>query len=67
MKKNMGTVDRTIRVLAAIIISILLLTGTLGGTLGIVLGVVAVAFFATSALGFCPLYAPLHVTTMKKQ
>jgi hypothetical protein len=66
MKKNMGTVDRSIRVLAAIVIGIFLLTGQISGTLGIVLGIVGVVFLLTSAISFCPLYTPFKISTRKQ-
>jgi hypothetical protein len=66
MKKNMGTADRAIRVLAAVVIGILLITGQLSGTLATVLGILAVVFLLTSALSFCPLYIPFNISTLKK-
>lgn len=66
MKKNMGTVDRTIRFIAAIAIGVLLLTGTISGTLGTVLGVFAVVFLLTSTISFCPLYMPFKISTRKE-
>ncbi len=66
MKKNMGTADRIIRTVAAVVIGVLLLAGTLSGTLAIVLGVLAIVFLLTSAVGWCPLYAPFKISTMKK-
>jgi len=66
MKKNMGTADRIIRTVAAIVIGVLLLTGTLSGTLATVLGILAIVFLLTSAVGWCPLYVPFKISTMKK-
>ena len=66
MKKNMGIADRIIRTVAAVVIGVLLLAGTLSGTLAIVLGILAIVFLLTSAVGWCPLYAPLGISTMKK-
>ncbi len=66
MQKNMGTTDRIVRVVAALILGFLLLNGTLSGTLGVVLGILAVILLATSAIGFCPLYFPLKLSTTKK-
>ncbi len=66
MNKNMGTTDRTIRTIAAVLIAILLVTGTISGVWGTILGIVAVAFLVTSALGFCPLYVPLKLSTKKQ-
>jgi len=67
MKKNMGTIDRVIRSLIAIVIAILFFTHTISGTLGIVLLVVAAILLVTSIIGFCPLYALLGLSTDKKK
>jgi len=66
MKKNMGTADRVIRVLIAVVIGILLYTGELSGTLGTILGIFAVVFLLTSAFSFCPAYLPFNISTLKK-
>lgn len=63
MKKNMGTTDRVIRVIIAVIVAILYYTGTISGTLGIVLLVLAAIFVLTSLISFCPLYAPFGINT----
>lgn len=67
MKKNMGQVDRTIRVLAALAVGVLYWRGTLSGTVAIVLGVLAVVFVLTSFVSFCPLYVPLGLSTVGKK
>ncbi len=66
MKKNMGGMDRLIRIVIAIIAAILYFTGTVPGTLGIILLVVAGVFLLTSFLNFCPLYTVLGINTKKK-
>jgi uncharacterized membrane protein YkgB len=66
MKKNMGTVDRTIRTLAVLAIALLYFTGHIGGTLAIVLGIVAVAFLVTSLVAWCPAYLPFGLSTLRK-
>lgn len=66
MKKNMGTIDRVIRILLAIAVAVLYLTGNITGIAAIILGVVAVVFILTSVIGFCPLYVPLKISTIKK-
>lgn len=66
MTLNMGTVDRIIRLVIVAIIVILYLMGKLSGAIAIVLGIVAVAFFATSLIGWCPTYALLGISTKKK-
>lgn len=66
MIKNMGGADRTIRTIAAVVFLILLLTGTISGLWGTILGILAIVFLATSAIGFCPLYAPFKISTKKQ-
>ncbi len=67
MIKNMGSADRLIRILVALVIGILLLTGTLTGILAIILGAFAVIFLLTSFVSFCPLYYPFKISTLKKK
>lgn len=66
MGKNMGTIDRVIRTIVALVIGYLWLTGAISGTLGVVLAVLAVVFLLTSAISFCPLYRPLGLSTCGK-
>ncbi|WP_445263760.1 YgaP family membrane protein [Rhodohalobacter sp. 8-1] len=65
MKKNMGTADRSIRTILAIVFAVLYATNVISGTLGIVLLVLAGVFLATSFISFCPLYAPFGLRTCK--
>lgn len=67
MKQNMGTADRIIRFILAVLIAILYLTGQIAGTTAIVLGVVSIAFLLTGIVGFCPAYHPLKISTKKNQ
>ena len=67
MKKNMGTVDRVIRVLVAVIILVLYFTHVISGTLAVILLILAGIFIVTSLLGICPLYIPLGISTRKKE
>ncbi len=66
MKKNMGTVDRVVRVLAAVAVLALYLTHVISGPLAIALGVIAAVFVVTSFVGVCPLYIPLKLSTAPK-
>jgi len=66
MVKNMGATDRIVRVVIAAIIAILYFTNVISGALAIILGIVALIFLGTSAVGFCPLYAPFKFSTRKK-
>ncbi len=63
MKKNMGSTDRIIRILIAVVIAVLYYTGTLSGTVGLVLLILAGVFVLTSLVSFCPLYAPFGINT----
>ena len=65
MKKNMGIVDRIIRVLTAVVIGFLYFNGTISGTTAIVLLVISVIFLATSLISRCPLYIPFGIKTHK--
>jgi hypothetical protein len=67
MKKNMGTIDRIIRVILAIVVAVLYFTGQITGVAAIILGAVALIFVVTSAIGICPLYIPLKLSTVKKE
>ena len=66
MKKNMGTVDRVVRILVAIAVLVLYVTHVISGPLAIILGVIAAVFVLTSFVGVCPLYLPLKLSTAKK-
>jgi preprotein translocase subunit SecD len=66
MKKNMGTIDRIIRILLAIVVIILYITGSITGFAAIILGILAIVFIITSMIGFCPLYVPFKISTIGK-
>lgn len=59
----MGSIDKIVRILIAVVIGILFYTNVIAGTLGIILLVVAGIFVATSFISFCPLYAPFGFST----
>ncbi len=67
MKQNMGSIDKIVRVLAAVVIGVLYFTDQITGIAAIILGIFAVVFLLTSAIGFCPLYLPLKLSTIKKK
>ena len=67
MKKNMGTLDKAIRIVLALVGGSLLIGGLIKGTLGIVVGILAAIFIITSIIGFCPIYTLLGISTAKKQ
>jgi hypothetical protein len=67
MVKNMGIADRVVRVLLAIVVGILYVTGTISGTVAVILGIVAVVFLLSSAISFCPAYLPFKISTARKK
>ena len=66
MTKNMGTIDRIIRIVFAVLVVALYFTGVISGTLAIILGILAAVFVVTGIVGFCPLYAPFKLSTIRK-
>lgn len=62
----MGTVDRVIRILLALVVIILYLTGNITGIAAVILGILTLVFIITSLIGFCPLYALLKISTIGK-
>ncbi|MCS7005282.1 MAG: DUF2892 domain-containing protein [Cytophagales bacterium] len=67
MKKNMGIIDRAIRVSIACVIVVLYLANVISGTIAIIGLIIAGIMLATSVLSFCPLYAPFGISTCKKE
>ena len=67
MKLNMGLVDRIIRAVIVLIIVVLFLAKAISGTLALVLGIIAVLFFLTSFIGWCPTYHILGISSMTKK
>jgi hypothetical protein len=58
MKANVGSIDRVLR----IVLGLALIGLTLSGTIG-VWGWIGLVPLATAAMGFCPLYTVLGVST----
>ncbi|MCF8274282.1 MAG: DUF2892 domain-containing protein [Flavobacteriaceae bacterium] len=67
MKKNMGSADKGIRVVIALVIAALYYFNVIEGTLAYVLMAFALIFLLTSFISFCPLYLPLGINTCKKK
>jgi hypothetical protein len=67
MKKNMGNVDRILRILAAFVIITLYFMKIISGTTAIIGMVISGIFILTSFISFCPLYLPFGITTRKKE
>jgi len=67
MKKNMGSYDKLIRLVLAIILIILYYTEVISGTLGIIGLVLALVLTVTSLISFCPLYKLIGISTCKNE
>ena len=67
MKPNMGTTDKVVRILAAIVVIALYAAHVISGTLAIVLLIFAAVLIITSFISFCPMYSPFGISTIKKK
>jgi hypothetical protein len=67
MKKNMGTIDKVIRILVAVVVVVLYFTHLISGILAIILLILSGIFIVTSIISFCPLYLPFGLSTRKKE
>jgi hypothetical protein len=67
MTKNMGSLDKAIRLVLAAVFVALYFMNVVSGTFGIVLLVLAGVFALTSLVGSCPLYLPFNLSTRKEK
>jgi hypothetical protein len=67
MKKNIGILDKGIRLAIALIIVILDINNIVTGTLGDILLIIAVLLVITTFIGSCPLYLPFGWNTNKRK
>lgn len=67
MKKNMGLIDKVIRIIVVIVLMALYFTNIIAGTWAIIAIVVSVIFLATSLISFCPLYTLFGINTSCKK
>ena len=69
-QKNEGPVDRTIRVVAGIVliaVGLLPLEGLEASVAGVVVAAFGLWLIVTGAIGVCPLYVPLGINTLPKR
>jgi hypothetical protein len=67
MKKNVGTIDKVVRILVALVVLVLYLTNVISGTLGIILLAVGAVLLITALINFCPIWLALGISTGKKK
>jgi hypothetical protein len=65
MNTNIGSIDRVLRVALAFVGIYLLLADIVSGSVGLVTIAVVVLLASTSAIGFCPVYKLLKLSTKK--
>jgi hypothetical protein len=64
MSRNLGTIGRVMR--AAVVAPVLVVLGVVVGAAtaaGVVLLALAAVMVVTGAVGYCPLYAAIHLST----
>ena len=67
MKSNLGSADKAIRIVLAIVFAGLYITKLVEGTVGLALLVLGGVFLLTSVISFCPLYTLLGMNTSEKK
>ena len=65
--KNMGKADKIVRVLIAVLFTVLFLNQLITGIFGVILVILAGVFLLTSVVGTCPLYLPFKINTNHKK
>ncbi len=63
----MGSIDKAVRIIVALLIGIAYKANYISGTTAIVLLSLAGIFILTSLISFCPLYLPFGISTCKKK
>ncbi len=66
LPSNESTADRVIRVVIGIVLAALAITGTVAAPAAYIVWIVAAIALVTGAVGFCPLYAVLRISTKAK-
>lgn len=65
MKANMGSLDKTIRLVLGIVL--LIAAYYFQSTLAYIGGIVGIVFIVTSLISRCPLYMPFGISTLRKK
>lgn len=65
MKKNMGGIDKIIRVILALVAGLLVYFEIVDGVWAYVLLTITGVFIITSLVGFCPLYGVFGINSCK--
>ena len=65
MKKNMGGLDKVIRVILALVAGLLVYFEVVEGALAYILLTIVGIFVITSLIGFCPLYGIFGINSCR--
>jgi len=66
LTKNVGSIDKTIRLVAGLLLAAYAILGAgLSSTMGILALVVGVVFIVTGVVNFCPLFKILGISSFK--
>lgn len=63
MKKNVGSIDKIIRIVFALVVAVLFYFKVISGTFGIILLVLGAVLLVTALVNFCPLYRLFGLST----
>jgi len=67
MIKNIGSPDRILRILFAVVVAVLFFANVITGTLAIILGLIGLVLLVTALVGTCPIYLMAHMSTKKAE
>ncbi len=67
MVKNMGIIDRAVRISLALIGIALIVAQVITGVWAVVVAIAAAIFLGTSTVSFCPLYKIFGISTQHKE
>ncbi len=67
MKANIGSVDKTVRILLVVAVLVLYFTNLISGTLAIILFVAAAILLITVFINFCPVWHFPGISTRRKE
>jgi hypothetical protein len=67
MRRNIGTVDKVIRILVALAVVILYFINVISGTSAIILLIISGILVVTGILSICPLYLMIGVNTRENE
>lgn len=65
MKKNIGTIDRLVRIFLAVVFYVLIFTKVFFGAGAIITGILGGVFLLTGIFGFCPTYTLFGLHTLR--